>query len=574
VVIIFLIIRIMQVIVLSSPNVKDFWKAKDTWFPTWQNPSDPSASSLRIKSVKMWQEQDTCPPTAAEITASQNAAITATQNAAVTASQNAAITTSQNAAITATRNAAITATRNAAITATRNAAITATRNAAITATRNAAITATRNAAITATRNAAITATQNAAVTASQNAAITAAQNAAITASQNAAITATQNAAMTASQNAAITASQNAAITAAASITAAIEASLTSAANAASKTSTYCSVLDDEFASGTIESSNWSLENTMSSGFNNQFQWYTTSPNNSFVNNATLYLKPTLTFDSLGSAMIWAPNAYDIGVNCTDSSDFGCSRTANGLDILPPIQSAKITTKNTVSLKYGKVEIIAKMPKGDFLWPSISFLPKTSKYGAYPMSGQIDLLETRGNAPATCDPNDPNCIQGSDRVETGLHWGPDSAHDEYAKTQGVYYMSNRTSLSNDFHTYGFVWTNESFISYIDSPANVIANVPLINLYAKGNFDSSLVNPWISGSSSAPFDQEFYLVMSVAVGSNSYFGPDRPGKPWTNSAESGPLDFWKAKSSWYPSWLSAADPNSNAMAVKSVKMWKQC
>jgi hypothetical protein len=46
-----------------------------------------------------------------------------------------------------------------------------------------------------------------------------------------------------------------------------------------------------------------------------------------------------------------------------------------------------------------------------------------------------------------------------------------------------------------------------------------------------------NPWEAGEPSAPFDQEFYLILNVAVGgTNGYFPDDQCDKPWSNSASS--------------------------------------
>ena len=46
-----------------------------------------------------------------------------------------------------------------------------------------------------------------------------------------------------------------------------------------------------------------------------------------------------------------------------------SREANdSTDIISPIQSARIHTKNSFSFKYGKLEVRAKMPSGDWLFP--------------------------------------------------------------------------------------------------------------------------------------------------------------------------------------------------------------
>lgn len=46
----------------------------------------------------------------------------------------------------------------------------------------------------------------------------------------------------------------------------------------------------------------------------------------------------------------------------------CNNTAFGVNILPPVFSAKINTKSKFSFKYGRVEILAKLPQGDWLFP--------------------------------------------------------------------------------------------------------------------------------------------------------------------------------------------------------------
>jgi beta-glucanase (GH16 family) len=49
---------------------------------------------------------------------------------------------------------------------------------------------------------------------------------------------------------------------------------------------------------------------------------------------------------------------------------GCERisgpAANG-NIINPIQSARLRTIDSVALRYGKVEVRARLPKGDWLW---------------------------------------------------------------------------------------------------------------------------------------------------------------------------------------------------------------
>lgn len=65
----------------------------------------------------------------------------------------------------------------------------------------------------------------------------------------------------------------------------------------------------------------------------------------------------------------------------------------------PIRSARLRTVNSFSAKYGRVVIRAKMPKGDWIWPAIWMLPKHAEYGSWPSSGEIDIVESRGNGPS-------------------------------------------------------------------------------------------------------------------------------------------------------------------------------
>ena len=46
--------------------------------------------------------------------------------------------------------------------------------------------------------------------------------------------------------------------------------------------------------------------------------------------------------------------------------------------------------NSVTIAYGKVEVRAKLPRGDWLWPAIWMLPKDNKDGPWPLSGEIDV----------------------------------------------------------------------------------------------------------------------------------------------------------------------------------------
>lgn len=54
--------------------------------------------------------------------------------------------------------------------------------------------------------------------------------------------------------------------------------------------------------------------------------------------------------------------------CTNPRDQGCIKRGDTKNILNPIKSARIRTIESFAFKYGKVEVRAKIPSGDWLWP--------------------------------------------------------------------------------------------------------------------------------------------------------------------------------------------------------------
>ena len=93
----------------------------------------------------------------------------------------------------------------------------------------------------------------------------------------------------------------------------------------------------------------------------------------------------------------------------------------------------------------------------------------------------------------------------------------------------------------------------------------------SLWNRGEFDKltnlTLNNPWDTGRANTPFDQLFYLSLSVAVGGTNGFFPDVAGKPWGNDDSFAAEEFYSAVDTWYPTW-GAGD--SRGMTVQSVKM----
>ncbi|CAG5128870.1 unnamed protein product, partial [Candidula unifasciata] len=287
--------------------------------------------------------------------------------------------------------------------------------------------------------------------------------------------------------------------------------------------------------------NWNPEISMFGGFNWEFQVYTPESKNIYASGGHLYLRPTLTTDDPR----WDENFLHTGVmdvakiwgKCTNDGNYGCVRDGhNGL--LPPVMSGKVSSVPTA--RFGTVEVRAKIPRGDWLWPAIWMMPQESHYGGWPRSGEIDIMESRGNAGDL----------GVGTVSSTLHWGPSTDQNRFSLTHGEKHSAN---YHTDYHTWRLDWTQDHLKTFIDNQLILDAEVGA-GFWQKGGFSGS--NPWAGGGHSAPFDRPFYMILNVAVGGTNGFFPDNVNwgtkKPWANTSPHAAQDLWDARSSWLPSW----------------------
>ncbi|XP_019855204.1 PREDICTED: beta-1,3-glucan-binding protein-like [Amphimedon queenslandica] len=322
-------------------------------------------------------------------------------------------------------------------------------------------------------------------------------------------------------------------------------------------------LEDEFK--TFNLSLWKHELTLSGGGNWEFEAYLNNRSNSYVRDGVLYIKPTLLEDQIGLANvkdgfdmnIWGGSPADL---CTQNEFYGCERTSGaGGNYLNPIKSARLRTAESFNFKYGKVEVKAKAPKGDWLWPAIWMLPRHQQYGMWPTSGEIDIMESRGNPPSY-PPGGYNSFGST------LHWGIDYFHEFFSKTHAT---KTGTDLTADFHVYGLIW-NETYIgTYFDDESNVVLSVPINQSFwsMTGLKSPPWDNPWVGAGNNAPFDQEFYLVINLACGGTVGYFPDGNGKPWSDTSPHAVNEFYDAKAQWYSTW----EGESSALQIESVKVW---
>ncbi|ETS61733.1 hypothetical protein PaG_03827 [Moesziomyces aphidis] len=339
----------------------------------------------------------------------------------------------------------------------------------------------------------------------------------------------------------------------------------------------CLVLDDDFSKG-FNKSTWSHEIQLGGYGTGSFDWTTDSEANTYVEDGKLYLVPTLTVQNL-----WAPyfnlDGFKLDLtaagNCTSEKDTDC-QAGNNFDegrMVNPVQSTRITTKKSFSIRYGKVEVRAKLPTGNWLWPAIWMMPRDSAYGEWPASGEIDLMESSGNMPRhRMDQRATGSVQSS------YHFGPDWRSNAGGHHTG-YQFRWRNYFNQGYHNYVLEWNEKRMRVYVDDPRTTISyfEFPKEPMWEYGKFgdiqlDPPIHNPWIRSENPniAPFDQHFYLILNVAVGGKYFAGTD--DVVWNSESAFPATTFWQNVKKWYPSW--ATDPRERGMAVDRVRMWQKC
>ena len=146
-------------------------------------------------------------------------------------------------------------------------------------------------------------------------------------------------------------------------------------------------------------------------------------------------------------------------------------------------SSRLSTQHKFSVCGGRIEVRARCDSGKSLWPAIWMLPEDSAYGGWASSGEIDIMEGWGSTP--------------ERVCGTVHFGGAWPANKYLT--GEYSFPEGDGTEN-WHTYSIEWDRGEIRWYVDD-----------SLY-------STQTDWYSEGFSypAPFDQNFYIILNLAVG----------------------------------------------------------
>lgn len=196
------------------------------------------------------------------------------------------------------------------------------------------------------------------------------------------------------------------------------------------------------------------------------------------------------------------------------------------------------------------------------------MPKHSVYGQWPRSGEIDVLEATGNLEMYH--GDSDVLIGPQMVLSTVMFGPDRIQNGFEETL-VYTHKTGGGYHEDFHTWKMEWTNEKIEFYIDNELTNRISPGKNGMFELGKLSG--VNPWLGREVMAPFDQEFYVIMNLAIGGDMF--PNNV----TNKAYPKPFnqeypprmarEFWEAKKLWEPTWHN--ENSESHFQVDFVKIW---
>jgi len=229
---------------------------------------------------------------------------------------------------------------------------------------------------------------------------------------------------------------------------------------------YRQVWSDEFDGTAIDTSKWQFEVNCDGGGNNELQCYTAREQNAKVQNGKLILTAR-------------PENYN-GKGYT---------------------SARLNTAKSASWLFGKFEMRAKLPSGKHLWPAFWMLPTDYKYGTWAASGEIDIMEYRG--------------QVQNKVEGTLHFGGMWPNNVY---QGSGPKDMGVDLSADFHVFAVEWDKDQIRWYMDG--KMYHSMTLVRSF----YSNKGTNPY--NAQRQPFDQRFHLLINLAIG-GGFFPADQYG-----------------------------------------------
>lgn len=157
---------------------------------------------------------------------------------------------------------------------------------------------------------------------------------------------------------------------------------------------------------------------------------------------------------------------------------GCSDTKDNKCVTAPYTSGSLTTRGKADWRYGRIEVMAKLPTGRGIWPAIWMLGSNIQDVPWPACGEIDIMEYVGFEP--------------DLIHANTHTTKSSGGTNFSTTIKL------EEPGSDYHIYAIEWYEDRIDFFLD-------DIVYHTYYNDG-----------TGTDSWPFNKEHYLILNIAVG----------------------------------------------------------
>ncbi|NND78699.1 MAG: glycoside hydrolase family 16 protein [Maribacter sp.] len=217
---------------------------------------------------------------------------------------------------------------------------------------------------------------------------------------------------------------------------------------------------DEFEVDSIDKKNWSFQVLEAGHFNDEWQRYTNSSKNAYIEDGSLIIKAV-----------------------HESDDHGMDQYT----------SARLHTANKQTFKYGKIAARIKLPFSNGIWPAFWMLgANINENGGdtpWPQSGEIDILELYGS-------------KNDSVVEANIHYA--DASDSHSSMGATSFKLKDGKFADAFHVFELEWDANRVAWLVDGVE--YTSMP------------------IKADELSEFHKEFFILLNVAVGGEWAGRPD--------------------------------------------------
>ena len=212
------------------------------------------------------------------------------------------------------------------------------------------------------------------------------------------------------------------------------------------------VWSDEFKSTKLDSNNWNFQVEKAGRFNDEWQRYTNSSANAYIDNDCMVIK------AIHESDVHGMNHYT---------------------------SARMHTANKQSWKYGKIAARIKLPQGKGIWPAFWMLgANIDENGGdtpWPLCGEIDILELYGT-------------KDDGVVEANIHYANKSG--AHASMGAKSFKLAQGKFADAFHIFELEWDENAMAWSVDGV--------------------QFASTSIKGDELSEFHEKFFILLNIAVG----------------------------------------------------------